>query len=436
MVDAGDLTWKRAQIEPNRVLQQQRKGELQHASVALTGIDAMVPGEADLALGLPWLTAQATRHALPFVAANLTCDGVAPFPASRTVSRGGVEIGFVGVIDPDLVSGTCAASDPKQAVRAAVDAWGGSRDLVVVLAHQPAPKDKDLAQAVPGIDLIVNGHGKRSNPVPTRLPGDVLQLGAGSRGKKLGVAEITLRAEARGFHLLSSKEQVEDRLSDARKRAERNRGRVEKAKTDRLRQRAEGRQPRLDQRVADLEAELALADAPPPQDKHGIKNRLRALGEEVEDHPGTLVLVEAAKVDIDALAHAPKASGANMEMTYIGSDVCGSCHAAEHAHWSTTGHASAWATLEKVGRSHDLDCWSCHVTGAGLPGGPTHPTQAAGLVDVGCEACHGPGATHVAAAGRAPMTRRPAQATCVQCHDGVKDEGRFDAEAYFVKIQH
>jgi len=396
----------------------------------------MVPGDGDLALGVAWLTGQAAQHALPFVAANLTCDGVAPFAPSRTVSKGGVEIGFVGVIDPALVRGECVASDPAQAVQSALADFGDSVDLVVALAHQPASMDKALAESVAGIDLIVNGHGKRSNPVPTRLPGGALELGAGSRGKRIGVAEITLRPGARGFHLLSSADQVRDRLEEARQRADRNRERIGTATTDRLRQRAETRQGRLDTRVTALEAELATADAPPPRDQHGIKNRLRALGEEVADHPETLALVQAAKVDIDALAHVPRPSSTNVAMTYIGSAACVGCHPTQQTQWAGTGHASAWATLQNVGRSHDLDCWSCHVTGAGLPGGPTHPTQTAGLENVGCESCHGPGAAHVAAAGKAPMTRRPPQSTCVQCHDGVKDEGRFDAASYFTRVEH
>jgi 2',3'-cyclic-nucleotide 2'-phosphodiesterase (5'-nucleotidase family) len=436
VVDAGDMVWKKATVSRDRLLQQQRKGELQHAALMLSGMDAMTPGEGDLALGVDWLKAQVQAHTLPMIATNLVCGGEKPFLASKVVERDGVRLGFIGLLEPDLVSGDCQASDPIQAAKTAVATLSGQVDLVIALAHQSAATDRDLADAVKGIDLIVNGHGKRSNPVPARMPGAALELGAGSRGKRVGVAEITLRPDAQGFYLVASAAQVGDRLQEAKKRAERNEKRVETAKSPKNRDRAQSRQSRLDERVMELEAELARIDEPPPADQHAIRNRIKALGDDIDDHPATLALVESAKVEIDALAARPNSGSAVIGTTYIGSTVCGSCHAVQHKQWSTTPHARAWATLEQTNRSHDLDCWSCHVTGAGLPGGPTHPTQVTGLENVGCESCHGPGAAHVAAAGKAPMTRTPPESTCVQCHDGVKDEGRFEAAVYFGKVAH
>jgi hypothetical protein len=401
------------------------------------GLDAMVPGDGDLSLGLAWIQAQVAQYGLPMVASNLSCDGVAPFPATRTVSKDGVTVGFIGLIDPSLVVAPCVGADPHEAAIAAIQSFASPVDLVIALAHQPEAKDKDLATAVPGIDVIISGHGKRSNPVPTRLPNETIQLAAGSRGKRLGIAKITLRSQGTGFHVVASEDQIRDRLKDAKTRAEKNQARLEKASSDKLRLRVKSRQKRLDKRVVELTAELALAKQPAPADKHGIENRLRALGEDLADHPETAVLVEAAKVQIDALAGpGPNKGRSVVGKRFMGSTACADCHPTQHVQWGTTGHASAWSTLEDLKRSRDLDCWSCHATGAGLPGGPTHPSNVAGLENVGCEACHGAGAAHVAAGGGAPMTRRPGDATCVQCHDGVKDEGRFDALSYFPRVEH
>ena len=58
------------------------------------------------------------------------------------------------------------------------------------------------------------------------------------------------------------------------------------------------------------------------------------------------------------------------------------------------------------------------------------------MENVGCESCHGPGAAHIAAGGQAKMVKRPPQKVCTECHDGVKDEGRFEPESYFDRVEH
>lgn len=85
---------------------------------------------------------------------------------------------------------------------------------------------------------------------------------------------------------------------------------------------------------------------------------------------------------------------------HVGSDLCQSCHAAEHATWSKASHATALASLTKAGRQDDAECLRCHTTGFGREGGfpsagsaKDHPD----LARVGCESCHGPGGDHVAA---------------------------------------
>ena len=105
MVDGGDLGWKSHKVPKVRKEQQRLKAVLQNKSYALSGIDAMVPGEGDIALGWKWLKKQTERHELPMIAANLSCEGAALFPPSRVVERGGVRLGFVGVLGEGLIKG-------------------------------------------------------------------------------------------------------------------------------------------------------------------------------------------------------------------------------------------------------------------------------------------------------------------------------------------
>jgi len=436
VVDGGDLGWKSGKLVKARLDQQRRKAELQHRSLALSGIDAMVPGEGDLALGWSWLTRQVERHELPMLAANLSCGEQSPFPAGRVVERDGVRLGFIGVIGTGLVKGRCRTSDPAAAVQAAVAAMG-EVDQLVLLAHGKPDLDKTLARAVPEADLVLSGHARRSMPTPNQLPGDAVQLGAGSRGKKVGLLTVTLVDGGEGYHLASAVGEIQARLDSAKKRQKLNQGRIAKAQNDRLRSRAETRQGRLDSRVAALEADLDAAQAPVKTVQHRLKNDYWPLGEDIEDHPETAALVTAAKVEMDTVERALAAkAGPVLGQSFIGSATCLGCHGEQHAQWKATPHAYAWATLERLKRTHDLDCWSCHVTGAQHPKGPRHPNQAKGLENVGCESCHGPGAAHVGAGGKAKMVRKPGLKVCIACHDGVKDEGRFEPESYFPRVVH
>jgi len=435
-VDGGDLSWKSARLPKVRKEQQRKKAALQHESYALSGIDAMVPGEGDISLGWKWLKRQVERHELPMVAANLTCGGSAPFPATRVVERDGVRLGFVGVLGTGLIKESCQVSDPEAALKSALESMG-EVDQVVVLAHGKPTLDRLLAKVKPGLGLVVSGHSKRSLPSPTLLPGGSIQLGAGSRGKKVGVATVQLVQGGQGFDVKSAVRDTESKLESAQRRSRTNKERIAKSKDERLKARAEARQVRLDQQVADLEAELEAQKQPSGELRHVVDHVLTPLGEDLEDHAATHALVEQAKESIDAIERAlVKQPNKAIGGAFVGSNACAGCHAEQHAQWKATPHAYAWATLEKVKRTQDLDCWSCHATGAQHPRGPKHPSEAKGLENVGCESCHGPGAAHVAANGQAKMIRRPPEKICTGCHDGVKDEGKFEPASYFGRVVH
>lgn len=96
------------------------------------------------------------------------------------------------------------------------------------------------------------------------------------------------------------------------------------------------------------------------------------------------------------------------EDRYLGNHACAACHVEEMLSWRLTHHSVAWRTLQLRHETANPECTSCHVTGAGAGGWAGDPESK--LVDVGCEACHGPGGPHD---GRAT----DAAATCGGCHD-------------------
>ena len=121
---------------------------------------------------------------------------------------------------------------------------------------------------------------------------------------------------------------------------------------------------------------------------------------------------------------------------YVGGEECAACHAEEAEQWATTRHAQAYETLVTVNKQFDLSCVGCHVTGFRQPGG-SEVVENAGLQDIQCEQCHGPGSLHVAEPERKGLPnaiRRHAEVdVCKQCHTPEHSD-TFDYAAYMRDI--
>lgn len=425
-MDAGDLFWKSASLPDQDLPQRTRKAKLLVDAFTLHGVDAMTPGEGDLALGVD--TYRELTASLPVLAGNLTC-GDADWPLTRVVEKQGRTVGFIGVVGEKPKG--CDLSDPAAAVAAGV-AEVGDVDVVVLLSHGRSSGDEELI-ASGGVDFVVNGHSRQSYKSP-RAIGSGWQLASGSRGKKLGFAELVFLEGGDGWTddqrtvaLQEDRSKLQDRLDVAKQQVADAADEVE--------------QERFATRVAYYEGELARVDADIEaartaggQSSHRFKNQLFELDDKYQGHPATDALVDATLDDISAL-ETPGVETAPPDGPFLGSETCRGCHTAQYDQWKTTGHASAYDTLAKDRRHLDADCVSCHTTGYGM-GGPSHPAQVGHLKDVGCESCHGPGQEHVGDAAHGKIMNPPAKAVCTGCHDGEQDGGRFVYEEYVLKVQH
>lgn len=115
---------------------------------------------------------------------------------------------------------------------------------------------------------------------------------------------------------------------------------------------------------------------------------------------------------------------------YVGQDTCTSCHGDIAAAAAKTPHAKALEILKAAASDTNADCLACHTTGV----------EGASYVDgaVTCEACHGPGANHVAASADAKKTtinRAVDASVCAKCHttDWSPD---FNFETYKARGTH
>jgi 2',3'-cyclic-nucleotide 2'-phosphodiesterase (5'-nucleotidase family) len=438
VADAGTLLWKSPIVPAAERPQAEVKARLIAEAVALGGVDAMLAGAGDLAFGLPFVQELASRHALPYVAANLVCDGKEPFPGSRRVERGGRAFLFVGVVGDTIEAPGCTASDTAAAVAEEL-ANARDGDVVVVLSGQRGSADEALAKSAPRVDFVVNGQEREQSFTPEPLPGGALRLAVGSRGKHLGRLDVTWATTA---------QQGAPRWRDAGAgaAAAEKRGRLDRRLGELREKRAEAADPntqeRLDRQLAFYEKErAAVEEAAAASARTGgneVQNTLMELSASVADHPATAALVAKAKTAIAAAE--PGATGAAIGFAamgpFAGSGACAGCHVKQTVQWQSTPHAHAYASLKTTGRAMDRECYACHVTGAHHPDGPKSPAAVQGLEDVGCEACHGAGRAH-AADPSVPLARaKPDASVCASCHDGVRDGGRFDAATYLPKVAH
>lgn len=202
VVDVGDSLVSKGAARREPIV----KGDIITAETMLKAlgamdVDALVPGELDLAPGLGWLKKTAAAQKVPLLGANLRVRGRAALPAHRVVETGGVKVGLLGLVDlsdvgehhqPILKRARVKATDPTAAAQAGVKALRkAGAQLVVVLGHMSLVKAKALAVKVPGIHLMVLGHDGGRMAEPQRA-GQTYIVEAGQRGRELGHLELRL----------------------------------------------------------------------------------------------------------------------------------------------------------------------------------------------------------------------------------------------------
>jgi hypothetical protein len=172
----------------------------------------------------------------------------------------------------------------------------------------------------------------------------------------------------------------------------------------------------------------------------GARNRIHPLSKNYPDNPQMLARLdefdaENRKVQKELYAREQlKGTGdESVNTKYLGVGTCQNCHAAQFEVYSKTAHAHAYATLASEFVHRDTNCVGCHVTGynQGGFGGIRMRGAAVDLVDVQCEACHGPGAEHT----RDGTYKSRARDSCVHCHT-PNDDPDFDFDKDWPKIAH
>jgi 2',3'-cyclic-nucleotide 2'-phosphodiesterase (5'-nucleotidase family) len=457
----------------------ERRARLLAAASGRMGTTAFTPGAQDLALGVPLIRRLAKETHLPVVSANLRgADGALLFDADRVVTAAGLKVGVFGVTAAKGIAGVAGveARDPVAAARdevASLRARGAA--IVVALLQVGTPAEtRALLAAVPGIDwAVAGGTGLR---LDTAEPdGGARMLGAMAEGKELGRLDLHVVGGSLAFADRGERAELETVLADHRRQLADYDHRLGTIDPDSVRDYYETRRRQIEQAIARESA--ALTRLPREITGSWFENRLIPLDAATPDQNGVAVLVEAYNRESGRLAAAGRPVGVGTEppgwrpgpasatgpATYLGTAACGGCHAPALAFWKTTKHAGAFGALARIGRSADPSCVGCHVTGYLQPGGfslsaaagrPTRADRAGAselrsrdpiaggggpsqgpVVNVGCEACHGPGQGHAQAADKTKGTARAVPETvCFGCHTADVTGGDFDYARFAAAI--
>lgn len=132
---------------------------------------------------------------------------------------------------------------------------------------------------------------------------------------------------------------------------------------------------------------------------------------------------------------------------YIGAAKCKACHMKQYTAWKKTKMFASFENLKPGVKAEaktkakldptkdyttDEKCLKCHTTGYGKPGGFKSIAETPDLINVQCEACHGPGGEfskimkknkefkleEVKAVGYVFPKEADAEKECLECHRG------------------
>jgi 2',3'-cyclic-nucleotide 2'-phosphodiesterase (5'-nucleotidase family) len=347
-------------------------------AMKVLGTDAVGMSERELRFGLAYLKAQLKRTQLPVVCANLYEKKPAKLLLAPYVLKqvGGVKVGIFGLMSNAVSLGTAQDSlrveDPTVAAKRTVAELQKKGATVVVLLSQLGKVEgEDLVAAVDGIDAVVLGHS-----VPLlqkgRLIKSTVACYGGEQGQYIGRTLLTL---------------------DGRRKMT----------------------------SGDNETFILGPDIP---DEKGMAALVKGFNDSFNEKLQKLQKERAAKDAEKAARGAPE--------HYLGSEVCGRCHAAEAAQWQASKHAQAWETLVAAKQDTVAACIGCHVAGYRQAGGYQDAKSTPGMKGVQCESCHGMGSTHDAFSS---TPRRVTEQTCRICHTKEASPG-FDYALYLPYVSH
>lgn len=314
-LDAGDLLFS-SNVVPE-LLKDQAELQARYLLKSMDELhhDAVVPGEKDFALGLKTFEKLRKQTKIRFLAANLVLrkGGKALFEKSAIFTRKTedgkpIRIAVVGIVGDDLpFPSELKALPALAAAKKEVASVRKRADLVVLLTHVGLDMDRELAEKVPGIDIIVGGHTQSFLQEPQTV-GKTIIYQSSFRNQYVGVLPLSKAFKGEGYKLVgldAGYDSPQDQPSE----------------TDRL--------------VAEFKKALG-----------GLNSKDEAKIEKI---------TQENTVSTGAKFHTfPK---------------CAECHLKQFDFWRKTRHALALNALVEKQQFKNKECLGCHTVGLGDPAG-------------------------------------------------------------------
>jgi hypothetical protein len=349
------------------------------------GWDLSAVQSTDLLQGLDVFKAKAAKQGIPLASANIVdANGKPAFEPGRIFNFGDKRLGVLSVVDPEhqnartRIPDEITFTDTKEAIEKGVADLKKKTDAIVLLFGGRRESAIRHCDDIAGIDLILFGMATSSQRVPAETAMGTPIYTAANRGKDFG--EITLTFHDDGSVKCSPFTVYE-----------------------------------LDKEIKDDAAILAIYDEYKAAESVR-KSRSREIRLAVKDM-----------------------SEKEVRNSYMGVDVCTSCHQEAVDSFYLTAHATSFDTLVDELQENNPECVGCHVTGWMVPGGFGQASSGRrSMEQVQCEACHGYGTAH----NRSGNLVNFARSNCVSCHSSEMPQdcggvGRdFDYDDYWNKIAH
>jgi hypothetical protein len=395
------------------------------------GLAAAVPGPADARYGAETLASLDARAGKPLLSG-------AGSGAARVVERSGARVGVWALRES---SDTPAATLLQLATKHTAELRAQRAEIVIGLLHADPRAARRIAGAVTGLDFLLVGGERKAAVAPPERIGSTTLLRAGRDGHGLLIVDL-FRAGEGAFEDVSAWTQAESRRALASQVSELEAKIVAWRKDPSTDRALLAEQEQRLQRLRSEQKSSGASGGPlvgQPR-SNAFSARYVELDPDVPGDPELRALLAAHDKRVNdhnrvALAHLVAPKVAEGMPSYVGAERCGSCHDSEHQWWRGHEHGRAYETLVTRNKQFSLSCVGCHVTGYGKAGGST-VTHNAGLVDVGCESCHGPGSLHADDPDvdtEQNVVRDTPESVCVECHNEEHSD-LFEYAKYKAKL--
>ena len=457
VLDAGDLFLPQAASfgkppDPGEV---ERRARLLAGAFGRMGTTALLPGERDLAIGLPLLRRLAKQAHVPLLATNLYgAGGKRLFDADRIVDAAGVKVGILGVMAPHTAEDTAAfkaagieARDPAAAARDAVASLRarGAKVIIAMVHVGDGNANGKLVSEVPGIDWAVFGHSGMNYEMPEKN-GGARMLEAMMQGKHVGRLDLHVIDDRLVFTDRGERAEIETILADHKRQLTDYDKRLGETDPATMRNYYEQRRKEVE---AAIGRETALLEKLPARITGSwFENRIIPLDATVPDQPGVAILVDAYNRENVKRAAAGKPVGigpvspraqARPRRSAGAPSLRGHRRLRRVPHsprraLEGTKHARALETLEKVTAPARPPASAVTSRATCSPAARPTSRSRARLRDVGCEACHGPARPISSRRQEEEHRARRARAGLPGCHTADVTNGEFDYKKFLQAI--